>query len=158
MAMNDSTTGFNAYSHTDLSEKMSSTNSTVANAIGDLSITAVANVYEGGFAGISESGIKELQTQIRGFANELQNTIDGFDANADLTAGLAEGSKAQVAASDFIKDIKELLKAYVSTLNAYATIAEEAYANYTSADTSVGGSVDTTSGDVSSAADAIKLD
>ena len=30
MAMNDSTTGFNAYSHTDLSEKMSSTNLTLA--------------------------------------------------------------------------------------------------------------------------------
>ena len=164
MAMQDSTTNFSSYKFSDLASKMSTADSAVATAVGDLIgedqslFSTVANIYDGGFAGMSKTGIQDLKNHINQYANDLQKIIDGYDAEADITGGLAEGSKAQIAASDFIKDIKVLLDAYISTLKTYAEDAETAYNNYVGADTSIGASVDQTGSDVQSAAANVKLD
>ena len=99
MAINDSTTSFGSYKYEDIASKLSSTNSVVSTAIGDLlgegdSLFSLAeNLYEGGFAGMSSSGKDDLKNHIISYVNELQDIIDGYDANADLTAGLQKEAK-----------------------------------------------------------------
>lgn len=164
MAINDSTTSFGSYKYEDIASKLSSTNSAVSTAIGDLlgegdSLFSLAeNLYEGGFAGMSSSGKDDLKNHIISYVNELQDIIDGYDANADLTAGLAEGSQAQQAASDFIVDIKLLIDAYISQLKTYASDLDTIYENYQHADESIGTDVGTAAESIKNAASDIKVD
>ena len=117
-----------------------------------------SNIYEGGFAGISQEGIGQLKDYIDEYASKLEKIISEFNADAPLKAGLADGSEAQKAASSFIVKVKDFLIAYVNTVRIYGTRAQEAYENYKKADVSIGGSTDDTAKAVESSKSSIELD
>lgn len=164
MAINNSTTGFESYDTKTVLQNMTSTDSVVARAIGDLSFgKSVSQWFSGlnsdnNFVGISKDGIKTLSDNLKSYVDELQGIIDGYNENAKLNLALAEGSKAATAASNFIKDIKVLLQAYISTIKVYADTAEKAYENWGKSDTSIGSDVDTSGSDIRQAAENLELD
>ena len=162
MAINNSTTGFESYDTKTVLQNMTSTDSVVAKAIGDFGLfergAQFLNSFDQNFVGISKEGIDDLSKNLKDYVNQLQSIMDGYNENANLNKALAEDSKAALAASNFIKDIKTLLQAYISTIKVYAETAEKAYANWGKSDESIGTDVDSNSTDIRQAAENLQLD
>lgn len=91
--------------------------------------TSLSTVWDGGFAGISRQGVYDVKTALEIYIASVQSIIDEFNPEGDISVALAGTPKD--AAMDFIKSVKELLQAYVSTMRGEKDEIEEAYENYT---------------------------
>ena len=153
----------NTYSTEKLKEMMSSSSSVVEALSEGLDYTFSFDLYgsatgERMFAGINKTGIGELQQKLNAYADSLQEIISGYNENADITGGLAANSKTQIAASNFIADVKVLLQAYIDTLRAYAKQAQDAYDNYSEAEGKIGSAVGTDVKAIKDAASKVEID
>ncbi len=151
-----STIGNFSYSVKDVLSTTLTTARTQINNIVGTTTTSFSNLWDGGFTGMSESGIAELKTQLENYCQEIQSIINGFDQTGDITMALK--GEVQTAAYDFIEAIKVLLQAYVSTMKQEIAEAEDAYRNFVSSGQSISQDVRDAASDIRSNASSISLD
>ena len=108
-------------------------NARLENIVGSVK-TGLGNIWGGGFAGISIERI-----------------------NADVTSSFA-GTELETAVQDFIKAIKELLAAYVSTMRKEIAAINSAYEQYTSGAQNGASNVASNASEIRAAANDIRLD
>jgi len=125
------------------------------NLIGTLG-TTLSNFWDGGFAGINENGLEDLVSAINTYCANIQGLIDEFNENAAVE--IAYKGAIQIAAADFIKSVKEILQAYVSTIRRNVEESRVAFQNYAQGAQQISQSVSSDAQSVRSKANEIKLD
>lgn len=101
----------------------------IASGIG----TFVANIWDGGFAGVSN--FDGLKTAVTNYSKGVQDIVATYDANADLDVTFK--GKAAEELRNFVKATKSLLQAYVKLVEKWNTELDEAYTKYQSGDTTL---------------------
>ena len=88
--------------------------------------TFVSNVFDGGFAGVSD--FEALNSAITRYKEEVQSIVDTYNANADLE----QTFKGEVATAmhEFVTNTKMLLEAYASIVEQWNVDLGEVYARY----------------------------
>lgn len=118
--------------------------------------TSFRNVWSGGFAGMSDTGIQELKNQLNKFCKEIDDLISSFDQEGDITQALK--GDPQTAAYDFIDAVKKLLVAYVSQMRKEISEMDDAYASFVESGKSIASDVNAAAQDIRANAEAIKID
>ena len=119
--------------------------------------TALSNFWDGGFAGIDEAGLEgSLKPAIIAYCDKIDGIIQGFNENPKLE--VAYKGAIQSAASDFIKAVKQILEAYVSTMRVNISDATVAFQNYSQGASQIASNVSSDAGDIRVQADQINLD
>jgi predicted PurR-regulated permease PerM len=88
--------------------------------------TYVANVYSGGFAGVSN--FDNLYDAIRKYAENTRDIIAKYDANTDIEDTF-KGEVAQ-AIPQFVKETQSLLEAYVTIVEKWKDELADVYQRY----------------------------
>lgn len=100
--------------------------STVANmfqnAIGEATAT-FSTLWDGGFVGLNKNNFSELENQVNTLMNEIEGVIAEFNAEAEFETGI-KGTSAS-AATEYVRAVSELLRAYVSTYRNFLKLANE---------------------------------
>lgn len=123
--------------------------STIADAIG----TFVANIWSGGFAGVSD--FDDLKQSIETYSNNVQEIVNTYDASAQVDATF-KGQAGQELTS-FIAATKELLDAYVNYVKSWNKELDEIYEKYNQGDTTLQSNVASDSQRVQQASQSIEL-
>ena len=118
--------------------------------------TSFRNVWTGGFAGMSDTGIQELKNQLNKFCKEIDDLISSFDQEGDITQALK--GDPQTAAYEFIDAVKKLLVAYVSQMRKEISEMDDAYASFVESGKSIASDVNAAAQDIRANAEAIKID
>ena len=118
--------------------------------------TSFRNVWSGGFAGMSDTGIQELKNQLNKFCKEIDDLISSFDQEGDITQALK--GDPQTAAYEFIDAVKKLLVAYVSQMRKEISEMDDAYASFVESGKSIASDVNAAAQDIRANAEAIKID
>lgn len=118
--------------------------------------TGFKGIWSGGFAGMSDTGIKELENQLNKFCNEIDDLISSFDQEGDITQALK--GDPQTAAYDFIDAVKKLLVAYVSRMKIEIDEMDKAYDSFKAASKSIAKDVKAAADGIRANAAAIKID
>ena len=129
--------------------------STLQGIVGTIS-TSVTNLYSGGFVGLSREGMAELDTALEEYIGELEETINGFNEEAD--AGDAYAGQIKTAVHEYVVAVQALLSAYVTRLRQEIDEANEAFNNMHQADQDISQNVTSDAGDVTSDAQSIRVD
>lgn len=116
----------------------------------------LTNIWSGGFAGMSETGLIELKNQLTSYCNDIQDLIGSFDQTGDISTALK--GEVQTAAYEFIGAVKELLQAYVSRMRQEIAEVDEAYQNFMTGAKSISQDVKADASDIRSNASSIRLD
>lgn len=127
----------------------------IANVVGSVK-KSIGNIFNGGFAGMSEAGMSELASEINKYCKRIEAKIAEFNEHGDIEVALK--GDVQVAALDFVAAIKELLRAYVSTMRQEITEAKEAYQNFLAAGRQISQDIQSDAGEIRSNASDIRLD
>lgn len=128
-------------------------------AIGNIIGTAKASftsIWDGGFAGISEQGIEELKNALKQYCAAIEDHIASFN-----TAVPTEGAFAgpiRDASVDYLESIKDLLKAYVSTMKVNLDDLDAAFAAYMKQSNELAANIRSDAESIRSQAAQIKLD
>lgn len=115
--------------------------------------TFVANVFDGGFAGVSDFGA--LKTAITNYSNQVQEIVNTYDVNADLEQTFK--GKAGEEMTTFISSTKSLLDAYVKLVEKWNTELDDAYEKYQQGDTSLQSNVSSDAQAVEQAAQKVNI-
>ena len=118
--------------------------------------TSFRNVWSGGFAGMSDTGIQELKNQLNKFCKEIDDLISSFDQEGDITQALK--GDPQTAAYEFIYAVKKLLVAYVTQMRKEISEMDDAYASFVESGKSIASDVNAAAQDIRANAEAIKID
>ena len=105
----------------------------IASGIG----TFVADVWDGGFVGVSD--FEALKAAITEYSNRTKTMIDEYNANADLDQALK--GEAAAALQEFIVQTKALLEAYVALVEKWNAELDEYLTNYSQGDTNLASNV-----------------
>lgn len=115
--------------------------------------TFVANVYGGGFAGVSD--FDALKTAIKNYSDQVQTIVDEYDVSADLDQTFK--GKAGEELTSFITSTKSLLDAYVKLVEKWNTELDDAYEKYTQGDTTLQSNVASDAQQVAQAAQQVEI-
>ena len=108
------------------------------------------------FAGISESGMKDLVTALGKYCDNIEKKIADF---ASEQKGIdAYQGKIRTSASDYIESIKAVLEAYVSTMRVFIKEAQDAYKRYAEAAGTLAQNVSSDAQAIKQEAQKIRLD
>lgn len=118
--------------------------------------TSLSTIWSGGFAGISESGLQNVEKAIDIYISNVQAIINEFKPEGDIEIAL-KGAPHDAAVS-FIASVKELLDAYVSTMRNEKNEMWEAFNNYQKAGQNISQQVTQDADQIRSNADSIKVD
>ena len=118
--------------------------------------TKLSNFWDGGFAGIDESNLPALKDAINKYCANIEGIISGFNEQAKVE--VAYKGAVQVAATDFIGAIKQILQAYVSTIRRNISEADLAFQNYSAGAQQIAQNVSSDATQVRSDASKIRLD
>lgn len=116
----------------------------------------LGSFWSGGFVGMSESGMEQLKQAIETYCVEIEGIINDFNAEGDIDNALK--GEVNVAARDFIRAVKELLKAYVSRMRQEKMDADTAWKNWQQASQEIGQSVTSDAEQIRSNAASIRID
>ncbi len=117
---------------------------------------SLGSLWSGGFVGMSESGMEQLKQAIETYCTEIETIINDFNSEGDIDGALK--GEINTAARDFIRAIKELLQAYVSTMRKGKTDADEAWNNWKQASQNISGDVTADAEQIRSDASSIRID
>ena len=92
--------------------------------------TFVANIWGGGFAGVSN--FDALKTAVSNYATKTQEIIDQYDTAADLDQTFKGSAGTEM--TTFITATKSLLDAYVKLVEKWNEELDDAYTKYTEGD------------------------
>ncbi len=115
--------------------------------------TFVANVWSGGFAGVSDFG--ELKSAITTYSNNVQDIINQYNAQADLDSTFK--GKAGTEMTEFVKSTKSLLDAYVKLVEKWNGELDGYYEKYQSGDTTLSSNVQSDAQAVEQAAQKVDI-
>lgn len=118
--------------------------------------TAASNIWAGGFAGINTANAGDLKAAINKYIEGVQATIEGFDENANLET--AYKGAVQTATQDFLKAVKNLLRAHISLMRQNLAEFDLAVQNYTEASQSTASSISNEADTIRNNAESIKID
>lgn len=118
--------------------------------------TTVSNVFSGGFVGINTANAESLRTAINNYIQGVQDTINGFNENANLEN--AYKGEVQVATQEFLRAIKDLLQAHITQMRLNLTDLNEAIKNYEEAASDLGSQVTQQADEIRQNATQIKID
>ena len=107
------------------------------NGISDSIGTYVANIWSGGFAGVSDFGA--LKSAITKYSNNVQKIINDYNTKADLEATFK--GKAGQEMTGFVTSTKSLLDAYVKLVEKWNSELDTYYANYKKGDQTLSSNV-----------------
>lgn len=139
-----------------ISEAHASTKAVFDKIAGRVSSSLSGHVFEKDFVGISESGLETLKQEIDKYIRSIQNIIDRFQENGDLTQAFA--GAPLYAAQEFVKAVKTVLKAYVSTMKNEKNEIDEAIRNYRNASSTISQTLYEDKKSIEAQAQAISLD
>lgn len=125
------------------------------NILGSLG-TSLSNIWDGGFAGIDESNFPVLKEYITKYCSDIEAIISGFNEQARVE--VAYKGSVQTASTDFIKAVKDILQAYVSTMKRNIADADLAFKNYAAGAQQISQNVTSDASDIRSEAAKIRLD
>jgi hypothetical protein len=91
--------------------------------------TRASNIWDGGFVGMSASGVEDLKKNMDKYCNDVQDIVKYFDANAVISEAI-KGTEIEAAIHQYLNSIKELLMAYVGTMRQEIAEINEAYENF----------------------------
>lgn len=116
--------------------------------------TFISNVYDGGFAGVSD--FDALKQAITRYKEEVQSIVDTYNANADLE----QTFKGEVATAmhEFVTNTKTLLEAYASMVEQWNIDLVDVYTKYQEGASSTAQKIQSDAQDVLAAAQNISLD
>ncbi len=100
----------------------------VTDSIKDNISNATSKVYDGGFAGMSETAIEDVKAQIKKYVAEIQETVNSFDDGKEIDTFLKGDTNA--AAREYVRSVKELMATYLNGLNQVADDLDTAYATF----------------------------
>lgn len=129
--------------------------SSMENAVGTF-VAGLTSIWDGGFVGINTNNVGEIRDAIKNYCNEIEAHIASFNENASLE--VAVKGKMNDASQDFIRSVKELLEAYVSTMKASLTDLEVAVQAMETSDSDLSNQISSNAQDIRSAAQAIRID
>ncbi|NLC48222.1 MAG: hypothetical protein GX758_02560 [Tenericutes bacterium] len=125
------------------------------NIVGSIG-TGLSNFWDGGFAGIDENGLEGLKNAIRKYCSGVEGIIEEFNEQAKMES--AYKGSIQEASVDFVKSVKEILQAYVSTMKRNIDDANLAFQNYKAGAQQISQNVISDASDIRSEASKIRLD
>ncbi|MBQ6841577.1 MAG: hypothetical protein IJO63_05660 [Bacilli bacterium] len=125
------------------------------NVVGSVT-TGFSNLWSGGFAGISESGVEDIKAALKTYCDAIEEQIATFDEEGNISN--AYKGEIQTAAREFIRAIKQILQAYVSTMKVSIEDATNAYNNYKAAASDISQDVTADAADVRAQAQSIRID
>lgn len=125
------------------------------NIVGNIG-AGLSNFWDGGFAGIDENGFEDLKAAIRKYCDVIEGIIAEFNEQAKMES--AYKGSIQEASVDFIRSVKEILQAYVSTMKRNIDDANLAFQNYKSGAQQISQNVISDASDIRSEASKIRLD
>lgn len=111
----------------DLQSIMAAAKIAVQNVVGSVE-TGLTTLWSGGFAGIDENNFDTIKNALTEYCNTIEEHIEEFDQMSKLE--VAYKGSIQEAADDFVKAVKEILRAYVTTMRRNITEADTAFQNY----------------------------
>lgn len=85
----------------------------IENIIGSAK-TAISNLYDGGFVGMSKEGFENLNQKIETYCKSIEEEINKFNEEAKNSEAYA--GEISTAVHEYVKAIQGLLTAYVSTM------------------------------------------
>ncbi len=118
--------------------------------------TTVSNVFSGGFVGISTANADSLKNAINNYIQGVQDTINGFNENANLEN--AYKGEVQAATQEFLRAVKELLQAHITQMRVNLKDFDEVVANYTQSASDLGSQVTQQADEIRQNATQIKID
>ena len=121
----------------------------ISNQIGSF----VANIWDGGFAGVSN--FENLKTAVTTYSKNVQDIVDQYDMNSDLTQTF-KGTAGDTM-TEFVTATKSLLDAYVKLVEKWNTELDDAYAKYQAGDTSLSQAVNSDAQAVTQAASNVDI-
>ena len=108
-----------------------------ASGISDTVGTFVANIWSGGFAGVSDFGA--LEKAIGTYSEGVKGIVEHYNTDADLEVTFK--GDAATAMKEFITSTKELLAAYVKLVEKWKDELEAIYNAYQTGDKNLSQSV-----------------
>lgn len=123
------------------------------NGIPDRIGTFVADVWDGGFAGVSD--FEALKTAIKNYSDNVQKTVNEYNINTNLQSTF-KGSAGEELKT-FVVATKSLLDAYVKLVEKWNVELNEAYKNYKTGDATLKNNVSNDARDVNAAAKNINI-
>lgn len=140
-----------------ISNTLHNTKGAIENIIGTVNAHA-SSFWDGGFVGMSYEEKEAFKEHLGKYVDDVQSIIDGFDANATISMAI-KGKDIEPAVHDYLNSMKQLLKAYVSTVKQEIAEIDEAYENFVGqAQRSISSDVETMSSDIKNQAEKVSLD
>lgn len=121
--------------------------------IGERVGTFVANIWDGGFAGVSN--YDGLKTAISNYSKDVQDIVNQYQPDADISDSF-QGQSAE-ALHEFVTSTKSLLDAYVALVEKWNTELDTYYEKYQSGDTTLSNNVSSDAQDVADAASKVSI-
>lgn len=111
----------------DLQSIISGVRTNLQTIVGSVS-TGLSNIWSGGFAGIDENNFETIKSALIEYCDSIEAHINEFNQASKLE--VAYKGAIQDAADDFVRAIKDILSAYVSTMRRNIAEADTAFQNY----------------------------
>ena len=125
--------------------------------INQVTLAGLNHLWTGGFAGISEDKLRDLDAAINVYIKGLYGCVNKLSTQ-DISSAALRGPGVMEAVTAYIDSIKELLNSYISTLNTEKDQMWQAYSNYKAAAQSIAQSVSSDAQTIRQNAQSIKLD
>lgn len=132
---------------------------TATNAIKTTVGTAAATIsslYDGGFVGINASNITTITDAVNNMITKIEAEMDNFNVNTEFSVGVK--GEAEAAASEYVKAVKELVAAYVSTYKTFIKLANDSVEQMQTGDTANAQSIRTGAEAILKEANNIRVD
>lgn len=139
----------------DLQSILMAAKTALQNIVGSVN-TGLNTMWSGGFAGIDENNLDIMKNALIEYCDTIDAHINEFDQMSKLE--VAYKGVIQDAADEFVKSVKDILVAYVSTMRRNISEADNAFQNYKEAAQQIAQNVSTDAEQVRSEAQKIKLD
>lgn len=92
------------------------------------SAASPSKVYDGGFAGMSETAVEEVKAQIKKYVEEMQSSVSSFDEGKEIDTFLK--GDTNTAAREYVRAVKDLMGTYLNSLNKVANELDSYYAQF----------------------------
>lgn len=113
----------------------------------------VANIWSGGFAGVSN--YDQLKSAVSSYSNDVKSIVDNYNMDADLEQTFK--GEAGTTLKEFVTATKSLLDAYVALVEKWNTELDTYYEKYQGGDTSLSQNVSSDAQQVEQAAQNVNI-
>ena len=87
-----------------------------------------SNVYDGGFAGMSETAVEEVKADVKKYIEQLKSSVSSFDDLKEIDTFLK--GETNTAAHEYVQAMKDVMGTYLESLNDVAKDIDAAYQSF----------------------------